>query len=72
MKSTVSYNSGLMLTIPKQGLSCLLFLEWLSTKPAAVNIVHKVIDKQDDVLKIRLNCTKEDYLNCSEYINNNL
>lgn len=72
MKATVSYDSGLMLTIPKESKAPMLLLEWVSNFRAGQNVIHKVINNQSDVIKIRLNCIKEQYLDCAEYINNNL
>jgi len=72
MKAQVKNNSGLMLIIPKIGNHSMLFLEWLSSYNAGYNILHKVIDNQEDVFKIRLNCSREIYFECSEYINSNL
>jgi len=71
MKAKVEYHSGWMLIIEKETNAPLLFLEYLSNFPAPTNILHKVIDNQFGVLKIRLNGTKEDYLKIAEYINNN-
>jgi hypothetical protein len=68
----VKYNSGLMLIIPKMGNAPMLFLEWLSKFNAGENILHKVIENEDGVVKIRLNCIKEEYIDCADYINANL
>jgi len=72
MKAKVEYRSGLMLIIPRISKAPLLLLEWVSKFPAGVNVIHKVIDNQDSVLKIRLNVSGEDYDKCAEYINLNL
>ena len=72
MKATVKYNSGLMLVIPKMTNAPMLFLEWLSRFNAGTNILHKVIENEDGVTKVRLNCSKEQYQECAEYINANL
>ena len=72
MKATVKYNSGLMLVIPKMTNAPMLLLEWLSKFNAGVNILHKVIENEDGVTKIRLNCSKEQYQECADYINANL
>ena len=72
MKATVKYNSGLMLVIPKITNAPMLLLEWLSRFNAGVNILHKVIENEDGVTKIRLNCSKEQYQECADYINANL
>ncbi len=35
-------------------------------------VLHKVIEDEENVTKVRLNCTKEQYLECADYINANL
>lgn len=72
MKATVEYRSGLMLIIPKMTNAPLLLLEWVAKFPAGVNVIHKVIDNQESVLKFRLNVSGQEYDNCAEYINSNL
>ena len=72
MKALVEYRSGLMLIIPKEGHAPLLFLEWRAQQRAGANIVHKIIDNEPGVIKIRLNVLKEDYLNAQSYINANI
>lgn len=69
MKASVKYNSGLMLVIPKRTNAPMLLLEWLSKFNAGTNILHKVIENEDEVTKIRLNCLKEQYEECADYIN---
>ena len=71
LKAKVEYSNGWMLIIPKISHAPLLFLEWLSSKGAASNVVHVVLD-DTDVLKIRLNLTKLFYIEALDYINNNL
>jgi len=71
MKAKIKYSSGLMLIIPKSGNASMLLLEWLSKFNAGVNILHKVIN-ESEVLRIRLNCSKEQYEECQKYINKNL
>jgi hypothetical protein len=73
MNAKVSYNSGLMLTIQKSGNSPMLFLEWLATRRPAINTLHHVIDDSDkNVFKIRMNCIKNTFIECRDYINSNL
>lgn len=76
IKAKVVYNSGWQLIIPKMTKAPLLFLEWLSNYRAGLNIVHKVIVDEEcikeDCIKIRLNCTKNEYIECKDYINSNL
>ena len=72
MKAKVEYRSGLMLIIPRMTKAPLLFLEWVANFRAGANVINKIIDNHDDVLKIRLNVSGEDYSNCAEYINANL
>jgi hypothetical protein len=67
--ATVEYKFGWVLVIPKQGLSSLLFLEWVAQHRAGINLIHKVIDSSINCLQIRMNCTKEEYLKCAKYIN---
>lgn len=61
-----------MLIIPKMTKAPMLFLEWLSKFNAGSRILHKVIEDEENVTKIRLNCAKEQYLECADYINANL
>jgi hypothetical protein len=72
MKATVKYSGGLLLVIPKSTNAPMLFLEWLSRFNAGKNILHKVIENEDGVTKIRLNCPREQYQECADYINDNL
>ncbi len=71
MKAKVKYENGWVLIVPKISNAPMLFLEWQSIFNAGENTIHKVID-DGDVLKIRINCEKEQYLDYVEYINNNL
>jgi len=71
-KSKVTYASGLMLIVPKENNAPILFLEWMAMKNAGQNILHKVINTDDNCLKIRLNLIKEEYQECSNYINANI
>ena len=72
MNAKVEYRSGLMLIIPRMTKAPLLLLEWVANFRAGANVINKIIDNQDDVLKIQLNVSGEDYDNCAEYINANL
>ncbi len=72
MKAIVEYRSGLMLIIPRMTNAPMLLLEWVANFRAGANVINKVIDNQESVLKIRLNVSGEDYDSCAEYINANL
>lgn len=72
MKAKIKYNSGLILVIPKMTNAPMLFLEWLSKFNAGENILHKVIENEAGITKIRLNCIREQYQECADYINANL
>ncbi len=72
MKAKIEYNSGLILIISKNGHTPLLFLEWVSKFRAGSNIIHKILNDRENILRIRLNALREDYESAKEYINNNL
>ena len=71
-KVQVKNNGGYMLVLPKETNAPLLFLEWVSSFRGGYQIIHKVIDNQDGVIKVRLNCLGEQYHECRDYINANL
>ncbi len=66
----VVYASGWMLIIDSASKAPLLLLEWC-TSQKEINPIHRVINNQDGVLKIRLNGMGEDYKDCAKYINDN-
>jgi len=72
MKAEITYKNGWRLEIPKAGFSPMLFMEWLSTRRAGMNLLHKITN-DEDVFIITLNGTKQDaYDPAMEYINANI
>lgn len=72
IKASVIYSKGLGLQFSKDGLSPMLFLEWLGKFRAGINWLHKVQDNANGCFVVRLNMKQDEYRDCAEYINGNL
>jgi hypothetical protein len=61
------------LTIPKEGMAPMLFLEWIASFPGGKAPVYAVINnREDEVFNIRMIATHTTYYAGLNYINQNL
>jgi len=68
----LKYKNGFIIIIKKSSKAPILLLEYLSIFNAGKNLLHKIINNDDNTLTIKLNLTKLEMIDCINYVKDNL